>query len=134
MGVGGPRGLPTGRHWQTAYSAVTRTCAPGSAIYGSLREGASPVCAVERAITSGRVDVAMGGGWQSLVPESEGGKRKDKRNLVTKLRDAGVTVVDSREAFDALDKVPPPSPPSTPEPHQSAHTRLHQCGKLYPVP
>jgi alkaline phosphatase len=41
------------------------------------------------------VDVLLGGGKQSFLPEAEGGARKDGRNLVAEARRAGYTILGS---------------------------------------
>mmetsp|Transcript_68444 Transcript_68444/g.113779 ORF Transcript_68444/g.113779 Transcript_68444/m.113779 type:complete len:322 (+) Transcript_68444:72-1037(+) len=61
------------------------------------------------AMEAGRIDVAIGGGWRSFANKSAGGKR-NKGDLLSKMRSAGVHVTDSRHGFDAISNAPTKAP------------------------
>ena len=52
-----------------------------------------------------RVDILMGGGRQYFLPEPQG-QRKDERNLLDEAREAGYSVIFSREQLLAQDSLP----------------------------
>ena len=54
-------------------------------------------------LSESEVDVIIGGGKSFFLPESENGKRKDKRNLLDEMKSKNFTVVSDMEDLVSLD-------------------------------
>ena len=62
---------------------------------------------IAEGITTSGVDVLIGGGSAYFLPQSvEGSEREDERDLLQALRDDGMTVAASLEAYRSLDHTP----------------------------
>jgi len=53
-------------------------------------------------VEGGRIDIAMGGGVASFLPETKGGERQDGRDLLLELRRNGFDIVRTRAELEAI--------------------------------
>lgn len=60
---------------------------------------------VSQQLSSG-IDILVGGGRDHFVPQANGGRRTDGRNMLAEARAMGYTVVHDKEAWDAVQSLP----------------------------
>ena len=53
-------------------------------------------------VEGGKIDIAMGGGVASFLPETKGGERQDERDLLLELRRNGFDIVRTRAELEAI--------------------------------
>jgi alkaline phosphatase len=53
-------------------------------------------------VAGGKIDIAMGGGVASFLPETKGGERQDGRDLLLELRRNGFDIVRTRAELEAI--------------------------------
>ncbi len=53
-------------------------------------------------VEGGKIDIAMGGGVASFLPETKGGERQDGRDLLLELRRNGFDIVRTRAELEAI--------------------------------
>ena len=91
------KGLSTGL---IATSSITHATPAAFATHVDAR---SKEFEIALQLSESEVDVIIGGGKSFFLPESENGKRKDKRNLLDEMKSKNFTVVSDMEDLVSLD-------------------------------
>jgi alkaline phosphatase len=76
---------------------------PTSAAFYSHRRDGNDLEQIAREFAEGnKIDIAMGGGVASFLPEEKGGQRQDRRDLLLELRRNGFDVIQTRAELESI--------------------------------
>src|SRR5262249_41037509 len=78
------------------------TDATAAAFYSHSTDSADFDTIARELIESSRIDLIMGGGMTHFLPDTKGGERQDRRDLVLELRRSGYDLVRTRAELEAV--------------------------------